>query len=575
MVMKMKKKLFSAVILVTLLASVLPSLPVMASPDPGLVGLWHFDEGSGTTASDSSGNNYNGVIFGAIYVDGKSGKALLFDGTNDYVNVPDPGASNLDLNRVTIEAWIYMPTEVPTGFRNIVRKGHGLDRCYGLDMGYPNAQKIRGWVNLGQLGGSSALWVQSGTLLLPDQWYHVVMTYDGSSVKLYLNGVLDSWSTSITGNIYDNDLSVRIGGQPAGDSQGSMPFKGLIDEVRIYNIALSSTVVNAHSHLDYTPPTADTGGPYTGDEGSPVTLTGSATDPEDGTLTYEWELDNDGLYDDATGVSVLHTWADNGVYPIGLRVTDEYGLFTTDSTTVIVSNVPPTIAGLTASPTPASITSGGVIVTASATFTDPGTLDTHTATWDWGDGSLPTTGTVVEAGGSGSVGDSHTYTSTGVYTITLTVTDKDGVSDTEIFEYIVIYGPGFVTGGGWIYSPPRAYTAKPDLEGKANFGFVSKYQKGANVPTGNTEFIFHVAEFKFKSTSYEWLVVTGSDRAQFKGFGTINGAGEYGFMLTAEDNTKAGDPDTFRLKIWDAVETIIYDNGAQTPISGGSIVVHK
>ena len=89
-----------------------------------------------------------------------------------------------------------------------------------------------------------------------------------------------------------------------------------------------------------------------------------------------------------------------------------------------------------------------------------------------------------------------------------------------------------------------------------------------------TQFIFHAASFKFKSTSYDWLVVAGA-KAQYKGAGTINGAGEYGFMLTAEDNTKAGDADTFRLKIWDSSDTIIYDNGSQQGIDGGSIVIHK
>ncbi len=83
----------------------------------------------------------------------------------------------------------------------------------------------------------------------------------------------------------------------------------------------------------------------------------------------------------------------------------------------------------------------------------------------------------------------------------------------------------------------------------------------------------------FHSSSYDWLVVSGS-KATFKGAGTINGAGDYGFMLTARDGT----PDTFRIKIWDmATESIVYDNqvGASeiaeptTILGGGSIVVHK
>lgn len=115
----------------------------------------------------------------------------------------------------------------------------------------------------------------------------------------------------------------------------------------------------------------------------------------------------------------------------------------------------------------------------------------------------------------------------------------------------------------------------PTLTGKANFGFVSKYKKGAQVPTGNTEFQFHAADLNFHSDSYDWLVVTGSDYARFKGVGTINGEGGYRFQLWAGD----GDPDTFRIKIWTenettGTETVIYDNGFDQAIGGGSIIVH-
>jgi PKD repeat protein len=110
--------------------------------------------------------------------------------------------------------------------------------------------------------------------------------------------------------------------------------------------------------------------------------------------------------------------------------------------------------------------------------------------------------------------------------------------------------------------------------GKATFGFVSKYKKGASEPTGSTEFQFHAGNLNFHSSSYEWLVVTGSDYARFKGVGTINGEGEYKFMLWAGD----GDPDTFRIRIWTenelGVETAIYDNDMNQPIAGGSIVIH-
>ncbi len=120
---------------------------------------------------------------------------------------------------------------------------------------------------------------------------------------------------------------------------------------------------------------------------------------------------------------------------------------------------------------------------------------------------------------------------------------------------MVVYDPaaGFVTGGGWINSPAGAYAADPTLTGKANFGFVSKYQKGATVPTGKTEFQFKAGGLNFQSTSYDWLVVAGA-KAQYKGTGTVNGVGGYGFMLTAIDGQQpgGGGVDKFRIKIWDA-----------------------
>jgi hypothetical protein len=117
-----------------------------------------------------------------------------------------------------------------------------------------------------------------------------------------------------------------------------------------------------------------------------------------------------------------------------------------------------------------------------------------------------------------------------------------------------------------------------DLIGKANFGFVSKYKKGASVPTGNTEFMFQAADLNFHSSSYEWLVVTGGDYAKFKGIGTINGesapnAEDYKFKLWAGDD----DPDTFRIKIWweeNETEHVVYDNGMDQPIGGVNIVIH-
>ena len=219
-------------------------------------------------------------------------------------------------------------------------------------------------------------------------------------------------------------------------------------------------------------------------------------------------------------------------------------------------------------------------------FTDLNVDDTHTAIFDWGDNIGATT--VNVASGARTVEDTYTYTQAGVYTVTLTVSDGYCEDSSAIYEYIVVYDPngGFVTGGGWIDSPEGAYPADPTLTGKASFGFVSKYKKGATIPTGETEFQFKVADLNFHSAAYEWLVIAGA-RAMYKGTGTVNGEGNYGFMLTAIDEklTPSTDVDMFRIKIWDIDngDAIVYDNQIgddddaelTTGIGGGSIVIHK
>jgi hypothetical protein len=189
------------------------------------------------------------------------------------------------------------------------------------------------------------------------------------------------------------------------------------------------------------------------------------------------------------------------------------------------------------------------------------------------------------------VSASHTYTTPGVYTVKLTVTDNLDDFGDSVFQYLVVYDPegGFVTGGGWIWSPPGAcrFDACTDnTTGKANFGFVSKYKKGASVPTGQTEFQFKAGDLSFHSSSYQWLVVAGP-KAQFKGEGTINGGGHYGFILTALDAklTPSSEVDKFRIKLWDKDDgdVIVYDNqigdaddaDATTEIGRGNIVIHK
>jgi len=330
-------------------------------------------------------------------------------------------------------------------------------------------------------------------------------------------------------------------------------------------------------------PVANAGEDKAGDEPATFTFIGSYTDPgTSDTHTYEWDFDYDGVtFDvDASGTSVTNEWTDDFAGSVALRVTDDDGGWSIDTCSVTVSNVAPTITSLVLPRVPVDINEP---VTLASTFSDPGYADTHDASIDWGDGIVEELLNVTSP-----VEQTHNYTSAGVYTVTLTITDDDGASDAvSSTYYIVIYDPdgSFVTGGGWITSPAGAYTADPSLTGKAIFGFVSKYKKGQSTPTGNTEFQFKVGDLNFHSDSYDWLVIAGN-KAMYKGTGTINGEGNYGFFLSAIDAamTPSTDVDLFRIKIWDkASGEVIYDNqmGASedeeptTQIGGGNIVIHK
>jgi hypothetical protein len=168
------------------------------------------------------------------------------------------------------------------------------------------------------------------------------------------------------------------------------------------------------------------------------------------------------------------------------------------------------------------------------------------------------------------------------------VTAVAGIGCSTSIAYFSVYDPnaGFVTGGGWINSPAGAYSPDPSLIGKANFGFNAQYKKGSNTPDGNTEFQFQAGNLNFKSTNYATgsLVIAGA-KAIFQGTGTINGSGNYNFMISAIDGSiNGGDGiDKFRIKIQTQSGGVVYDNNMgkddngdpTTVLGGGSIVIHS
>ena len=419
---------------------------------------------------------------------------------------------------------------------------------------------------------------------------------EGSSIELSLTDPSDpSDADTAEGFEYAFDCGSGYGSfgnsstaSCATNDNGSRSVKGKIRDKDGGEAEYTATV----SITNVAPTATFTAAPATVNEGSTFTL--SLTGPSDPStadttagFTYAFDCGDGsgyGLFGPSNTASC--STSDNGTRAVNGKIRDKDGGETEYTGSVTVTNVAPTVT--ITSPTYGSLYTMGSTVNVVASFGDVGTGDTHTCEISWDNGLGTTSGSVTEANGSGTCSDSRTLNAAGVYTIRVTIKDDDGGSGFDE-TLVVVYDPnvGHVTGGGWFTSQAGAYRPDPTLAGRANFGFNAKYLKGAKTPSGNTEFQFHAGSLNFHSTNYEWLVVAGA-KGQFKGTGTINGSGNYGFLLTVTDGqlSGGGGSDKFRMKIWDKSngDTIVYDNqpgsddidssGTQA-IQGGSIVILK
>jgi hypothetical protein len=181
--------------------------------------------------NNTSGKGNNGTISGATWTSsGRYGKALVFDGVNNWVTVND--AASLDLTTgMTLEAWVY-PTALgggsTNGWRCVILKQQSSQLVYAL---YANSDNNR---PSGYVYTSSDLGVSGNAQLPLNTWTHLASTYDGAMLRLYANGS-QVGSRSLTGSINTSSYPLRIG----GNSVWGEFFAGRIDEVRIYNRALS------------------------------------------------------------------------------------------------------------------------------------------------------------------------------------------------------------------------------------------------------------------------------------------------------------------------------------------------
>jgi hypothetical protein len=230
-------------------AEEIPALdsPECVPPPSDQVSWWLGDGNADDIVSGNNGILQGGVTFAA----GKVGQAFSLDGVDDYIKVPD--SSNLDItDTITLDAWIYRTKSY--AYQAVVGKWSGnpwpyapgpdAQRSYLL---YLHTADTLGMVistNGGQ-GSEDFAQVIGGTVVPLNTWVHVAGTYDGSLIKIYLNGNLDG-SFPYNQPIFDSSSPVRIGTYVApGYSQPRLSFGGKIDEVEIFNRALSIEEIQA------------------------------------------------------------------------------------------------------------------------------------------------------------------------------------------------------------------------------------------------------------------------------------------------------------------------------------------
>jgi len=222
-------------------------LPV--SRDPSLVGYWPF-EGYGSIAdeqitglSDYSGKDNNGIAenndgIGLSFVSGKSGNAVQFSVINDYIIAPH--SPSLDIkDQITAGAWVKM-NDMVGSYRNIILKGNSGQQWIWLYLN--SSDRVNARVRINDTNYSAS----AETSLPINTWMHFMYTYDGSKIRIYKNGELIGIPTSVKGQIDSTSNSFKFSyPQEWWGETLAWNFNGVIDDVRIYNRALSETEINA------------------------------------------------------------------------------------------------------------------------------------------------------------------------------------------------------------------------------------------------------------------------------------------------------------------------------------------
>ena len=221
-----------------------------------LVGQWTFDEATNTVAYDTSGYGDNGTLIGnthfatdtPYYVVGSgTGKySMFFDGTDDYISITD--SAYLSSDAVTVSVWVKMNELDRDQF--VIYKSHSANPWESYRLAVYGATNIPHFRIALEPDGLSSGTANGPSALELNKWYHLVGTFDGTRIILYINGVAGS-PVSLSGGIWATNNPLYIGGVAA-----DFNINGFIDDVRIYGVALTALEVQKRyveelrSHMD-------------------------------------------------------------------------------------------------------------------------------------------------------------------------------------------------------------------------------------------------------------------------------------------------------------------------------------
>ena len=401
----------------------------------GPIAWWKLDDGSGsTTAADSSGNGNTGTLHGPTWVDpGKIGKALSFDGNDDYVSTAtDPFVPVTDT--FTMALWANpTATRVTTAEANSGVTGTSGQRFAIFPTFYDPT------VGAGISVGTNGISVFEHTgYYLPSPlvydatisgWTHIVVVYTNKQPKLYVNGnwVRDGLTSTKT---------VHPGGKLLGDSTtGYGCYQGQMDEVRIYDRALDVTQIAELYQLGgNTPPGTPTtpSGPASGTIATTYTYSTAATDPDGDQVKYGWDWDGNGVVDEwsslvssGTGDTRGHSWPSAGTYNVKVKAEDEHGAQSGWSSAKSVEiSVPNSAPSTPSTPSGPSTGDTGTSYSYSTSTTDTNG-DQLKYGWDWdGDGTVDEWSSLVSSGTGDTRG--HSWPSAGTYNVKVKAEDEHG-----------------------------------------------------------------------------------------------------------------------------------------------------